>query len=200
MTYANLSPVPFNMRIPELPFADWGLDGRNDFAALWDEAEGMVLHLHPGNQGIVDEVLEIVVRPPSWTGPLGEAIEVGQPDPAALQQLADGLDDTFVEGVVVALTSTPAPDQHHVGQDETPFCDNVDDLIDNFQALEALYPGLPLPVDAEVADLLRCGANDGLSAPWPEAAEDAYGAAGTEGACPVKAWLWARSTRRSAPR
>lgn len=50
--YANFAPC--TRRLPELPVADWMLDGLNDFAAFADLDEQLVVHFRPAHPGKKD--------------------------------------------------------------------------------------------------------------------------------------------------
>lgn len=154
--YANLAPTPPTSRLSELPIVDWGLDGRNDFAAVWDESAQAVVHFHPGDLRIFATV-GAVISPSSDYDAAGKAIAEGTPDAAAVATFAADLDKTFKPGAYIAVTTVPAPDQHQVGYDATPLCAAIDALIDNTLALDKTFPGFELPMDPTVLGVLRCG-------------------------------------------
>ncbi len=181
LTYANLSPVPPESRLAELPLVDWAFDGRNDFAAIWDESRSAVIHFHPGDRRLVNQLGDILGgRPVDW-GSLGEAMTMGTPDDATLASLVDGLDEDYAPGAYLGLTTIPAPDQHQIGFDQTDLCADVDGLIDNILTLSSSVESLNLSFDIEFIDGLRC---DREAPPIPEAegwmhdAEDALMDAG----------------------
>ncbi|MBN2310031.1 MAG: hypothetical protein JXR94_13745 [Candidatus Hydrogenedentes bacterium] len=69
--YANFSPC---MRmIPEVPVADWALDGRNDFAVFADETGRGVCHFRPEAPGLYEwayarELARVKAKPTAWAG------------------------------------------------------------------------------------------------------------------------------------
>lgn len=157
-TYANLSPVPHNSRLPELPLVDWGLDGRNDFAAIWDESHHCIVHFHPQDQLIYAQLLDIFGADVSY-GPIGAALLQGTPTPAETAKLAANLDSDYKQGAYIVLTTWPPPSSHHIGYDRADFCGFVDKLLNNAAALPKLFPGFTLPLDPSVLDALRCKAD-----------------------------------------
>ena len=154
LTYANLSPVPPSSRIPELPVADWAVDGRNDFAAAWDPDASVVVHLHPSDQGIYDEPTDLLGAPTVDHGAFAELLQEGEPSDAALRALLEG--QRARRGVAWVLGTDPPPDQHQVGYDGTPLCDDVGALVDNVVSLAARWPDFDLPLDPDLLDALRC--------------------------------------------
>ncbi len=154
VTYANLSPVPGTSSLDELPFVDWVLDGRNDFAAIWREEAGAVVHLHPEDERIHDDLLDVLSDPSADWGPIGEAMAAG--DAGAAAALSGTLDADYGPGAYLALTTSPAPDQHQVGLDGTDWCAQADVLVDNLLYLPQVFDGIELPVDEGVLDYLRC--------------------------------------------
>jgi hypothetical protein len=176
LAYANLSPVPPNSRVPELPVVDWLFDGSNDFAALWDASAGAIVHFHPGDQLVYDDLLDFVTPPAVAYGAIGDQLIAGTPEEDDLRLLASGLDDVYAAGAYLALTTIPAPDQHQIGYDATPLCASRDEIADNILALPEVFPGSELPIDAALIDLLRC--RGGPSIPeregWTHAALDAF--------------------------
>ena len=58
ITFANLSPTL--SQLPELPIADWALDSRNDFAAVWDDSAQAVIQFHPADRGLVTALSDVV--------------------------------------------------------------------------------------------------------------------------------------------
>jgi glucoamylase len=156
LTYANLSPIPPNSRVPELPLADWLFDGSNDFAAVWDASAGAVIHFHPRDQLIYDEFLDFAIPPAVAYGVIGAQLQTGTPDAETLATLAAQLDATYADGSYLALTTVPPPDQHQVGYDETPLCATRDMFADNILRLPETVPNAELPVDPALIDLLRC--------------------------------------------
>jgi hypothetical protein len=157
LTYANLSPTPPNSRLPELPVADWLFDGRNDFAAVWDASTDSLIHFHPNDQLVYGQLTNILFEPSVSYGPIGAQLKVGAPTPNALAQLVSGLGATYAPGAYAVLTTLPAPDQHQLGYDATPFCAMRDTLADNLLALPTLLPGVALPGDpSQIDTLFRC--------------------------------------------
>lgn len=157
-TYANLSPVPYNSRLPELPLVDWGLDGRNDFAAIWDESIHSIVHFHPADQLIYAQLLDIFGADVNY-GPIGNALMKGTPTAAEIAKLAANLDSDYKSGAYIVLTTWPPPSSHHIGYDRADFCGFVDKLLNNASALPKIFPGFTLPLDPSVLDALRCKAD-----------------------------------------
>jgi hypothetical protein len=155
LSYANLSPIPLDSRIPELPFVDWAFDGRNDFAAVWDPARQRVVHFHPEGNRVYDDLLDAVFAPSADWGPIGDALAAGTPDGAALSDTLSG----YGPGAYAAIATVPAPSQHQVGYDTTDWCGLADALIANFVALPTVFEGFNLPIDPSVLDNLRCPAD-----------------------------------------
>jgi hypothetical protein len=162
LTYANLSPLPPNSRIAELPLVDWLFDGSNDFAAVWDEASGSVIHFHPQDQLVYRQLTDVLVPPPVSYGPIGDQLTRGAPSAAELRDLAGGLDQTYAAGSYIALTTRPAADQHQIGFDATPLCGMRDTIADNILKLPQTLPGVEPPVSPAAIDLLRCRRQDPL--------------------------------------
>ncbi|MAD61332.1 MAG: hypothetical protein CMH49_07465 [Myxococcales bacterium] len=169
MTSVNLAPMPASHRIPALPLADWGLDGRNDFAAMYDEARGEVLHFHPEDQGAIRAPLEllrpIVLNFESWQA-LQDRLESGDFDSdsdsgsdslnESLQEALNKVDETFNVGAYWRISTKPKPDQYQVGQDLTPLCQNIDQLLDNVLAFGEERPDFDLPLSPMLVNVLRC--------------------------------------------
>jgi len=176
MTYANLSPVPPQSRIPELPMADWAYDGRNDFAAVFDPDARAVVHFHPGDQRILDEPTDLLGSTVVDFGPVGDALAAGAPDEATLRAIVAGLDETFAPGVTLQLETVPLADQVQIGFDATPTCAAVDALADNVLELPVRWPDFELPLDPSVLDALRCPTDATPPAEamrWTHVAQDA---------------------------
>lgn len=174
LTYANLSPTPRESRLPQLPLADWGMDGRNDFAAVWDASAQTIVHFHPGDQKVFSAIASVLLPPAVDYGPIGAALAAGGAVDA--QALADTLDADYSPGTYLALTTSPAPDQHQVGFDETDFCGKLDEIIDNAKASVEGPGGIPLPVDASLLENVRCGDAEPpwVSEGWEGPREDAW--------------------------
>ncbi|MFW6051170.1 MAG: MYXO-CTERM sorting domain-containing protein [Myxococcota bacterium] len=177
LSYANLSPVPPNSRVPKLPVVDWAFDGRNDFAAVWDDTAQAVIHFHPDDERVFTNEGDLLSPPDVDFGPVGDLLQSASPDPGEVQTLAGNLDSEYSQGAYMALTTAPAPDQHHIGFDETPMCDFADEFVQNVAALPETFPDLSLPIPVEVAELLLCDrealdyrSRDG----WVYDADDAY--------------------------
>lgn len=156
IAYHNLSPTL--SRVPQLPLADWAMDAYNDYAALWDAAEQQLTHFRPAGAGDLDELLDLVSRPPIDYGPFGEALKTARSG-SAIAALSASLStdtDTFGPGAYLVLASSLPVAEVQVGFDDTPICQLVDTLVDNVQALPESLPGIELPLDPAIADVLRC--------------------------------------------
>ncbi len=178
-TYANLSPQPPNSRLPELPLVDWGLDGRNDFAAVWDAKTKAIIHFHPKDQ-LVYEKLTDVLAPQVDYGAFGKALAAGPVSAQEAGKLAGALDSDYKPGAYVALSTLPAPSGHHIGYDRADFCGAVGKLIDNVLALPKSFPGYVLPMDPTALDVLRCVPDrqfPDVAQGWQHTAVDAFAAA-----------------------
>ena len=79
ITYANLSPTPSTSRLPELPFIDWAFDGRNDFAAVWVAEDDAVLHFHPEDRRVYQDLFAVLETGSVDWGPVGELLAAGTP-------------------------------------------------------------------------------------------------------------------------
>lgn len=119
LTYANLSPTPPGSRIPQLPIVDWALDGRNDYAPLWDAEGNIVVHFHPDDQRVYRSVGDLVGGSVDW-GPVGAALSEGLPDRDTVASLLAELPESYADGVYLLMTTVPAPDQHQIGYDRPP--------------------------------------------------------------------------------
>jgi len=153
VTYANLSPVPPQHKVPELPMVDWVMDGRNDFAAVYDPGASAVIHFHPTEQRVYDDVLDFVLEPAADWGPIGDALATGDVDGAALAAQLDA----YGSGAWAGLTTVPPPSEHQVGYDGTDWCAQADLLVDNLVAFPTIFDGFELPVAPDVLEQLRCG-------------------------------------------
>ena len=175
LTYANLSPLPPNSRVPELPFVDWAFDGRNDYAAVWDPDREAVVALHPDNERVYDALGRLVSPPPVDWRVIGDALQGEAPSDAELRALLEAY--AADEGAFVALTTFPRPDQHQIGFDETDFCGATDELVANALALPDLIEGIELPFDPGVLDALVCPEGEPSlreANGWTLEAEDAF--------------------------
>lgn len=152
IAYHNLSPTL--SRVPQLPLADWAMDAYNDYAALWDEDTQQLTHFRPAGHGDLDELLDLVSRPPIDYGPMGLALASPR-TPEVIAALSADL-DTQGPGAYLVLASSAPVAEVQVGFDDTPICALVDTLVDNVQALPETLPGIELPLDPAIADVLRC--------------------------------------------
>lgn len=154
VAYENFSPTL--SRVDQVPVADWALEPKNDYAALWDAARATILHFRP-DDATLHEVGELVFSPhPSWAA-LGPVLGVADPSDEDVGALVDAADETFSPGVYLTLSTEPAPDAHQIGFDRTPLCDAIDEIGDNLLALPERFPELgALPIDPTLLDGLRC--------------------------------------------
>lgn len=148
--YWNLSPT--SSRVPQ-PLADWVLDAFNDYAALWSEAGQRIVHFRPTADSDIDSIAELIARPALDYGPVGDALAAGPVDAAKADALVQGLAG---EGVYLTIASDQPIVGHQVGFDDTPICELVDGLADHIKALPDAFPGLTLPLDPALVDVLRC--------------------------------------------
>jgi glucoamylase len=152
--YENLSPTL--SEIPMLPFADWILDPRNDFAALYDRAAGAVIHVHPSDRAVMRSLGDFANSPTDVDyGPIDELMRT-TPSDADVDALVSQLDTAFPPGVAAIITTEPAPAAFQVGSDATSLCGAVDHLANNIHALPVEFPGYVLPVDPSIADSAKC--------------------------------------------
>lgn len=149
--YWNLSPTV--SRVPQLPIADWAMDAYNDYAALWDDEADAIIHFRPGGHGDIDTIGALVTRPDIDYGAVGTALVGGAISAESAATMLDGLD---TPGAYFAVGAREALAGHQIGFDATPICDVVGELVDNVAALPTLYPGLVLPLDPAIAEILRC--------------------------------------------
>ena len=156
IAYHNLSPTL--SRVPQLPLADWAMDAYNDYAAIWDADAQQLTHFRPEGHGDLDELLDLVSRPAIDYGAVGEILRVPR-TPEAIAALSARLSDdeaAFGPGAYLVLAASSPVTGVQVGFDDTPTCELVDTLVDNVQALPELLPGIELPLDPAIADVLRC--------------------------------------------
>jgi hypothetical protein len=154
VVYENLSPTL--SRIPELPIADWALDGRNDFVALYDANEKFVVHFTPGDRGQITQLLDVKSDPTTVDyGPI-DALMQTTPTDADVDGLLASLDQKFPKGVAGIVTTEPRPSAFQVGSDATAICPMVTQLIQNIVKLPKIFPGLTLPVDPSELSILEC--------------------------------------------
>ena len=118
VTFANLAPT--QSELPELPFADWGLDNRNDFGAVWDAASGSVVQFHPSGRGDVHTLADVLSPAPVDYGSLDALLARTDNDPTAAATFAAGIDTEYGSGTYAAITTLPPAAEHQVGFDSTP--------------------------------------------------------------------------------
>lgn len=151
--YWNLSPTL--SRVPQLPLADWAMDAWNDYAALWSEADQRIVHYRPGGRGDILSVADLIARPAIDYGPVGAALEDGAVDAARADALVDDL-AAEPDGAYFVIAADEPVVGHQVGFDTTPTCALLDRLADHIKALPEAFPGLTLPLDPALVDILRC--------------------------------------------
>ena len=162
MTFANFSPMPPNFRVPALPVTDWGLDGRNDFAAIYDDERARILHFHPNDQGIITAINELLApRKYDYAG-WDEASHRSTTADERANRLSS-IDTTFNPGAYIAWTTEPRPDAFQVGRDATDFCGLIDEILDNISETAKAYPHLTIGIDTSLIDVVRCTESDRAS-------------------------------------
>ncbi|MBI4701928.1 MAG: hypothetical protein HY744_12390 [Deltaproteobacteria bacterium] len=173
--YENLSPTL--SRIPELPFADWALDSRNDFLAAWDAKAGAILHFHPRDGAVIDSLADVSADLAEVDyGPVEALMKSEAPAAPDVDAFVAGIDGAYGPGVAALVTTEPAPSALQVGSDTTPICAQIDKLADNIIALPEKLPDVKLGIDPGVANMLRCkDIMPALAAKkgWKHAPEDA---------------------------
>jgi len=105
----------------------------------------------------------------------------GPPDAATLRALVDGLQNSYADGAWLALSTVPAPDQHQVGMDASPFCEQFDELVANVENMMDVFPDFEPPVDLEIVSTLGCihsGAEIAEQEQWAYLPTDAFEDAG----------------------
>lgn len=110
LLFENLAPCLD--RIPNLfSVTDWLLDFLNDFAALYDARSDTIVHFRPeGGAALLERLDPVLLDPaPDMVG--------------AVQDLVDTLDETFGQGVYVAIGSSRRSAGHQVGFDTVAVCD-----------------------------------------------------------------------------
>jgi len=156
--YTNLAPGM--SKVPQIPLLDVLMDHKNDFLAVWDQANDAVLHFHPGDTGIVDTIQGAISAATAELnrdfGPLGTLLEDEQPDESEIATLVSDLDSHYAEGVYAAIGASPAPESFQVGEVESKFCGMLGEIADNIAELQNRFPDRDLPADPAVADLVRC--------------------------------------------
>lgn len=126
--FENLSPCLD--KIPGLPIADWLLDSRNDFAALYDSGRDALVHFRPAGGKAALERLDhlLAVPPPDLQNPALQNPALQDPalqDPALQDEvdiLVDDLDAEFCNGVYIAIGSPRETRGHQVGFDAVRVC------------------------------------------------------------------------------
>jgi MYXO-CTERM domain-containing protein len=168
-------------KVEKLPVGDWVLDGRNDFAAIWDEDISTIIHFHPDDQRVLRQTSDILGHPAVDFGAIGESLVNASIAPDELRQLSAGLDQ-YADGAYLGMTTLPAPDQFQLGFDQTPFCTVIDALASNMLALGERFPDFASPLPESAVEVLRC--SDGKAQDfrrelgWSYEAEDAFSDAG----------------------
>jgi MYXO-CTERM domain-containing protein len=152
--YENLSPTL--SQIEQLPVADWALDSRNDFFALYDKQSGQIIHFHPDDRAVINALLGATLDLSKVDyGPM-EALMKSTPSDAEVDAQIASLDSDEKPGVAAIITTEPAPSQFQVGSDATKICTQVNHLVDNILKLPQVFPGAVLPIDPSVANALKC--------------------------------------------
>ena len=154
IAYENLSPS-LSM-IPELPVADWALDSRNDFLAVYDRDRNAIIHLHPGDRHVINSIIKAADNGDGDFGPIEDLLAQAHPSDEDIDAFVASLDSSYESGVAILVTTEPPPIAFQVGGDATPICAKVDELADNIIALPEAFPGVPPPMDLNVASALRC--------------------------------------------
>jgi MYXO-CTERM domain-containing protein len=153
--YSNITS---NMSIvPQIPVADFLIEHYNDFLALWDESSQSIVHFHPGDTGVVEDVFGLLNVPERDFGPVGELLTNSSITESDIADAVSTLDDDYGEGAYVRIGTSPAPDQHQIGFDRTDTCSFLDTLGDNISDVLGGGAENPLPLDPSTLDLLRCG-------------------------------------------
>ena len=156
LSYANLSPLPPNARVPELPLVDWLFDGRNDFAAIWDDENHAVLHFHPNDQRVHKTLMDLLTGPSVDFGLIGDVLKQETITEEEIKQLVVQLPDLYSDGSWAMISTEPFPTQYQVGFDHTPFCALIEELSANIQAMPDTFEGFTLPVSSWVMNLFEC--------------------------------------------
>lgn len=156
--YANLTPGL--SKIPEAPLADFLLDRRNDFLAVWDGTRDAVVQFHPADTGVVDEILESLQPLDRDFGSLGALLGDVSPSDGAIDAILADLDAHYAPGVYASMSAWPLPDGFQVGEDATDTCASVDGWVDEILDLAAENPDVDAPVDPAIVELVRCNGED----------------------------------------
>ncbi|MFB6373723.1 MAG: glycoside hydrolase family 15 protein [Bradymonadaceae bacterium] len=179
--YANLAPGL--SKVPQIPLLDVLMDHKNDFLAVWNKANDAVIHFHPGDTGVIDQINEAVSAATGTLkrdfGPLGELLKDEQPDTTEIDSLAADLDANYAKGVYAALGASPSPTSFQIGEDDSKFCESLGEIADNIAKLQERRPDSDLPADPAVADLVRCESFHPTETirerkSWSYTAEDAF--------------------------
>jgi hypothetical protein len=174
--YSNLSPT--HSKVAQLPLADAFIDHKSDYMAVWSEAAEAIIHFHPDDTGLVTSVISLLGPLTRNFGPLGEMLKSTTLDAMAVEMAANRLDEDYSTGVYIAHGSTPSPDQYQVGYDKGDTCGLLGSMVDNLIVLVNSRDDIPLPLDANSLNLLRCNNFDPLETPrsaeeWQHDATDA---------------------------
>jgi len=179
--YSNLTT---NLsKAPQVPLLDVLMDHKNDYMAVWNDAEEAIVHFQPeGNwvvRGLNDAVDVVSGTLGRDFGPLGDLLTSQNPDPSQIQNLASNLDDEYGNGVYAAMSSQPAPTEFQVGEDQTEFCSVLGEIAQNIESLKEEYPDRSLPADPQVVSIIECGNYDPVQAvrdqeSWQYTAQDAF--------------------------
>jgi len=155
VVYENLSPTL--SLIPQLPVADWALDSKNDFLALWDASTSAIVHFHPGDRAVIDSIFAAAADQTKIDfGSVEALMKTAAPNDGDVATLVANLDAEYEPGVAALVTTEPAPTAFQLGSDATPLCAQVDALADNILELPQAFPNTPPPLDPGVAGALRC--------------------------------------------
>jgi hypothetical protein len=155
VAYENLSLTV--SKIAMIPFADWILDSRNDFVAVYDRQAHAVIHVHPSDRAVVSGLADVATAPDTIDyGPVDKLMKEPAPSDADIDALVAGIDSAFPPAVAALVTTEPPPQSFQVGADATPICASVGHLADNLEALPTVFPGFQLPLDPTLADAIRC--------------------------------------------
>ncbi len=155
VVYENLSPTL--SKIDQLPVADWALDSRNDFFALYDKQSGEIIHYHPDDRALVTSLLGATLDLSTVDyGPIETLMKSAAPTDAQVDAQIASLDQSYKPGVAAIVTTEPPPAQFQVGGDATKICDQVQHLVDNILKLPQVFPGAVLPIDPNVVKALEC--------------------------------------------
>ena len=177
LSYENFSPTL--SRLPEIPLGGFAIEHKNDFIAVWNEQIKAVIHFHPGDTGIISRIGHILSPIVRDFGPLGELMKQSDVEPDDIEGFVSQLDEHYGEGVYIAVSTSPLPDQFQIGQDETDTCAAYDHFADNLLEFMAEGPPVPFPVGEDMLDLLRCGQWDPVESvraaeEWEFYPEDAW--------------------------